>query len=130
MCVSGGGCGSEDEAIDDETDPVDTRVDQLKKRLHIEQKVSVTLSSPCHVPFHRVLWHTSHVTVAHISCHLEDWLSSNKIDCFAVCHVIVSVVSDSVTVSVSDVDVVSTRVTRVPVLAGGSVPHTRPPQVE
>ncbi|KAI0239240.1 Serine/threonine-protein kinase N2 [Lamellibrachia satsuma] len=37
--VARGGCGSEDEAIDDETDSVDTRVDQLKKRLHIEQKV-------------------------------------------------------------------------------------------
>ena len=37
------GCASEDEANDDETDAADTRLDQLKKRLHIEQKVSVTV---------------------------------------------------------------------------------------
>ena len=55
-----GGCTSEDEANDDETVSVNTRVDQMKKRLHIEQKVGVRCRS-----------HISHsiVVVKHVFYH-------------------------------------------------------------
>ena len=55
-----GGCTSEDEANDDETVSVNTRVDQMRKRLHIEQKVGVRCRS-----------HISHsvVVVKHVFYH-------------------------------------------------------------